>query len=927
MNPRNRHATQAALAPHLTNDWGARILSQLLYLEEVNHAHDGTLNRLLDDLTAQLAAEYTRDGAITGQSAAALEDAMRPASALAKSITVSCVAHAHIDMNWQWRYDETAMLTVDTLRTMLALMEEYPAFTFAQSQASVYQIIADYAPELLPAIRARIREGRWEVTASHWVETDKNMPNGESLTRHLLYTRQYLKDLLELADDQFEIDFEPDTFGHGANVPEILRSGGVKYMYHCRGYDGHSLYRWQSPSGAQVTVYREPTWYNETITAESFRYVPGFCAQHGLNQLIHVYGVGNHGGGATRRDIERILDYSTWPCMPTLTFGRYIDFFRYLDTLDLPVVTHELNCIFDGCYSSQSRIKKANRVAEEALHDAELFNTVSQLCAAHSYDAPAFGQMWRNVLFNQFHDILPGSCTIDAREHALGLFQQTMAGAGTRKSAALRGICSRINTAALLSPNAPPRDCTAEGAGAGFGVADGFHYSAASPAGGKQRLFVLFNPSQVTMQKATTLTVWDWEGDIQKLKITDETGRALEHELIDQRKQTYWGHQFFRVSAACELPPFGYRTLLLEEAASFQPTVCDTSWRVETAEDYTLENEYVKAVFDPKSAALVSFTDKQTGCEYISGHAGLRYIEEDAACGMTSWRVGRHRNSAPVPAVNMARISGKLARQFKFKAAVQQSTLEVTVSLDQNARHLSYDVNCDWREFGVKDQVIPQLAFCAPLAQPCETFTCDNAFGVISRGVRNDDLPGQSFAFAPQGQGGLMLSSDSKYGFRCTGDSLALTLIRSSCDPDPVPEIYTHAFQLNVGIVPNAAAQTLLEAARQQTRTAIAVPCGSQTGNLPLSGSFLRVTQGEAMVSAIKMPEDGSNAVIIRLYDASGKGGQVALELFQPAKAAAYLDAHENELAGNTPQVRGSTVLVDCRANGVAAVKIWMAGP
>ncbi|MDR2686928.1 MAG: hypothetical protein LBB75_04190, partial [Oscillospiraceae bacterium] len=266
----NRHATQSAIQSSLTNYWGDRILTQLRYLEEVNAAHGGALDDLLDALTAQVQQRCEAEGAITKQAALELEQAMAPASALAKSVTVSCVAHAHIDMNWMWRYDETAMITVDTVRTMLQLMREYPGFTFAQSQASVYKIIEECAPEMLPEIRQRIREGRWEVTASHWVETDKNMPSGESLTRHLLYTRQYLKELLGLDDGQFELDYEPDTFGHGANVPEILRSGGVKYMYHCRGYDGHNLFRWRAPSGAQVVVYREPGWYNETIAENSF---------------------------------------------------------------------------------------------------------------------------------------------------------------------------------------------------------------------------------------------------------------------------------------------------------------------------------------------------------------------------------------------------------------------------------------------------------------------------------------------------------------------------------------------------------------------------------------------------------------------------------------------------------------------------------
>ena len=909
-----RRRTQNDLKPCLTNTWGARILTQLLYLEEVNAANGGCFDVLLDELTARLAQIYEADGAITKQSALELEQAMAPASALAKSITVSCVAHAHIDMNWMWRYDETAAITVDTFRTMLQLMKEYPQFTFAQSQASVYKIVEDYAPELLPEIRQRIQEGRWEVTASHWVEADKNMPGGESLTRHLLYTRRYLKDLMDLSDSQFAIDYEPDTFGHGANVPEILQSGGVRFMYHCRGYDGHNLYRWQAPSGARVTVYREPTWYNETIDGNSFLYVPGFCVKHGLDRLIHVYGVGDHGGGATRRDIERILDYATWPCMPKLEFGRYIDFFEYIDTLDLPIVDHELNFIFDGCYTSQSRIKKANRVAEAALYESEFFNTMSQLCDAYPYDAKAFEELWRNVLFNHFHDILPGSGTIDTREYALGLFQRTMAGAGTRGSAALRGICSRINTAALLPLGAPLNDSTAEGAGVGFGVEQGFNYSSFAPIGGKKRLFVLFNPSQAALGTATALTVWDWDGDMQKLRVTDEAGQALEHELVDNKLQGFWGHKYFRVNVACALPPFGWRTVLLEEDPCFTPTVPRIGPRVDEPAQYVLENEYVRAVFDPMTAALLSFVDKKTGREHINPQPGglLRYIEEDTSRGMSSWRVGRHRSDTPVTAMKLSDVTGALVRRFSFETKAKNSALKVTVSLDKNARHLRYGVECDWREFGARDKCIPQLAFRLPLARACEAFTYDNAFGVIERGQLDHDVPGQSFAAGSAGDDGmsLMLSTDSKYGFRCFDNAMALTLIRSSYDPDPAPEIYTHTFNINVGI----AGEDLIEAARQQTRGAIAVACGSQAGELPLTGSFVKL-EGKAVVSSIKMAEDGEG-MIVRLYSVSNKDEDVALELLQPVKAMAYVDAHENEL-GPVPDGK-----ICCKAKGVTAVKI-----
>ena len=938
----NRFTAANNLFPHLNDYWGGRIKAQLMYLEEVNNAQNAELDAILDAAFDLAAVRYKDNGNITRQSAAEIEAVLQPASKTAKSITVACVGHAHIDMNWMWGYDETVSLTVDTIRTMLAFMREYPGFTFGQSQASVYKIIEDYAPEMLPAICGFIKEGRWEVIASTWVEADKNMPSGESMARHLLYTKKYLKKLLELSDDQFRIDFEPDTFGHGANVPEILSSGGVKYYYHCRGYCGHHLYRWRAPSGKEITVFREPTWYIDEISAESFMHIPRFCADNKIDRMLRVYGVGDHGGGATRRDIERIIEYNTWPCMPEITFGSYIDFFNYIDSLDLPVVDEELNFIFDGCYTSQSRIKKANRISETKLYEAELLNTISHISGVYPYDVKIYEKLWQNTLFNHFHDILPGSGTIETREHALGLFQQTMAGAGTRLSAAARGIAANINTAALLPITKPPIDSIAEGAGVGFDIGylagtGGCNYTAYSAAGGKKRLFVLFNPSQSFIYTTTLLTVWDWEGDINKTIITDETGLPLEHELIHNEMQSFAFHSYFQINLRCDLPPFSYRTVLLDEDAAPKFIILCKDPRVDIPAEYILENDLIRAVFDPKNAALISLIDKSTGKEFVDAKRGgsFRYIMEDPSRGMTSWRIGRYASDTPVAeGLKITEVSGSLVRRFTYEVPVGESLLKVTVSLDKNARHLRYAVLCDWRQFGenascgkrtigAAGKHIPLLVFRIPLAYDCKMFTYDNAMGIVSRPALNHDVPALTFAFAPQGDGGtgIMVSSDSKYGFRCTDNSVSLSLIRSSYNPDPAPEIYTHAININVGIADGAVPGALVDAACRQIRTSVSVACAPGEGSFPLRDSFIKIINGDAVISSVKISEDGS-AAILRCYDVSGSDAKILIRWFRKIKSALYVDTHENILQGSIPTVNDNDVAFDIRAYGVATVKL-----
>ena len=318
---------------------------------------------------------------------------------------------------------------------MLQIMTEYPDFKFSQSQASVYRILERFAPEMLEEVQQRVAEGRWELTASAWVETDKNMANGESLSRHILYAKNYLSKLFSIDPDSLEVDFDPDTFGHSRNVPEIAANGGVKYYYHCRGRIGDQiLNRWRAPSGSELILYTEPFWYNGEIDYTVAEYAVKFSEITGSKTLLKVYGVGDHGGGPTRRDLDCLMEMNSWPVYPKFTFSTFHQYFHTVETRreTLPVLEGEINFLCDGCYTTQSRIKAGNRRSERALQDAELFDAASVLKAGAKPHPEIFAEAWEKVLFNHFHDIIPGSGVTETREYASGLYQEVAGAAGAR---------------------------------------------------------------------------------------------------------------------------------------------------------------------------------------------------------------------------------------------------------------------------------------------------------------------------------------------------------------------------------------------------------------------------------------------------------------------------------------------------------------
>jgi len=190
------------------------------------------------------------------------EKILAPIGKVAKTYTIHCVGHAHIDMNWMWSWHETIAIVNDTFTTVLKLMDEFPDFCFSQSQASVYEIIKEHNPELFEKIKQRVSEGRWEITATEWVEGDKNIVSGESLARHQIYTRQFIKDNFDLAAEEVSLCWNPDTFGHAYTIPTILSRAGVKRYYLCRDGGGHknrekhsSVFWWEGPDGSRIPVF------------------------------------------------------------------------------------------------------------------------------------------------------------------------------------------------------------------------------------------------------------------------------------------------------------------------------------------------------------------------------------------------------------------------------------------------------------------------------------------------------------------------------------------------------------------------------------------------------------------------------------------------------------------------------------------------
>lgn len=837
-----------------------RLFAEISFANAFEEAyHCGYADQILQQATLALAQAHA-DAA----SVAAMESALAGLGERIKKMTVLAVSHAHIDMNWMWRYDETVAVTLSTFRTILDLMQEYPEFTFSQSQASVYRIVEKYDPDMLDEIRQRVAQGRWELAVSSWVETDKNMPSGENLCRHILYAKAYMNELFGVNCDDLNLDFEPDTFGHNANVPQILNAGGVQYYYHCRGYEGHHIYRWQS-GDSELLVYREPVWYNCEITPDDFVYMPRFAKDNGICTLLKVYGVGNHGGGPTRRDLGRLVDMMSWPLLPTIRFGTYREFYGYLESLrpTLPIVTGELNCFATGCYTTQTRIKRFNKMCERQLYESEVFDTLQHMQGIPRREGASFREGWEHVLFNTFHDILPGSGIIDTREHALGRYQEALSITTARKSKALSGLAALIDTSAYQFPT--DSDSTSAGAGVGFCHSAGVFSSADRNNNGKSRIYHLFNSTGVSCRTPSVITVWDYPGDLMDVDVTI-SGQNISHQLLDSHRQFYWGHTYQRIAVDAVVPAFGYTTVVIRpKTEGHIPYPFPDYPRLDQEDEFVLENELLRVELNSTDCTIRRMTDKRTGQDLLQGRgACFRLITEDASKEMTAWIVGRyaavedlHQNVIIRP---YEYVRGELIQSLTYKIDFHNSHLKVTIRLEKNAPMVSFQCSCDFGEKPVPHETVPQLSVSIPCNVADGTYLSDIPFGHLKRSVRDMDMPSLNGVLVNTGSNNLFVISNSKYGFRTTQEGVSIDLIRGSYEPDPLPDFGISEFDFAIGIAETVEEWDQIIASYRHPCSEVPLQHGN--GTLPETGSFLQICGGT--LSALKLSED-KKAYILRL--------------------------------------------------------------
>ena len=328
------------------------------------------------------------------------------------------VGHAHLDTAWLWPIRETIRKCARTFASATTMMDSYPEFRFVCSQAAQYQWMETNYPAIFERIKDRVATGQWQPVGGMWVEADMNLPSGESIVRQLVHGQRYFESRFGVRCKEVWI---PDVFGYPATLPQIFRSGGCdrfitqKLSWNKQNRFPHSTFLWEGLDGSQVLTHFPPVdTYNAIVAGEEMVFSDTNFNEHGWSDWsLMPFGHGNGGGGPTREMIERARRLGDLDGAPRLTLGTTDDFFERVEAevasgARVPVWSGELYFeMHRGTLTSQSKTKVGNRRCEALLREAELW-------WASGGEVPAevvaeLDDLWKEVLLQQFHDIIPGS--------------------------------------------------------------------------------------------------------------------------------------------------------------------------------------------------------------------------------------------------------------------------------------------------------------------------------------------------------------------------------------------------------------------------------------------------------------------------------------------------------------------------------------
>ena len=847
----------------------ADTLKQVLDKLDPNSLRAAKIAEALEKFT--LVVDFEQDEAGRIASYRAGREALKPALEAKNGSTAPvfyAIGNAHIDLAWLWPMAETHRKTERTFAAQLRLLEEYPEYKYIQSQPAAYEMCRKYYPELFERIKEAVKDGKWIAEGAMWVEPDTNMASGEALIRQLLYGKKYYK-------EEFGVDSQmlwlPDTFGYTAALPQILKSCGVKYLvtqkifwsYNEGEQFPYHYFYWEGMDGSKITSFLPTSYTYRTDPSELIGVWENRSQKRDLDAFLLPFGYGDGGGGPARDYLEYAKREKDLEGCPKVKQENPITFFKDMEAEGGPKHTYTGELYFSahrGTYTSQAMVKQNNRRCELSMRELELWSTLAAL-KGKAYPAEAVERLWKEVLLHQFHDILPGSSIARVYQEAEKAFHAILDESHELTEKALQSLTEGEN-------------------GITVGNSLGFAYET-----------VLELPESFAAGAKT------------------KEGKEIPTEKIGDK-----------VYGLAELPAYGMVSLVpAEEQTKAEDEVVLT----QVGETYVLENRQVKAVVDGKGE-VISFVLKTSGREFAAEPLNRFHLYKDVPRLFDAWDIDSNYKEQEITAAEDVKVSvlqaGSLRGVLKVTGRISNSSFVQYIRLDAESTRLEFETVIDWKEL----HRLLKVAF--PVRVFAENGINEMQFGYVERPTRRSrtydkdrfEVCNHRYSALCDGAHGAAVLNDCKYGISMNENALELTLLRAAAAPEMHADNREHHFTYAFTAWEGSFADS--DVVRQGYELNVKPVVTDGTAD---TFSLFDVEKNNVILESVKLAEDGSGDLILRLYESKKAAVHTALFTTLPVAQAwscTMLEEKETELV-----VEDKSISLDFRAFEIKTLRLKLA--
>ena len=850
--------------------------------------------------------------------------------AKAQKDTIQIIGHAHMDMNWKWTLSESMKMCNDNLRQTIAFMDEYPDFTMIQSQAAVYRFVEMVDPPLFKRVQEYVKKGRLELGGGSWVEGDENLPSGEAISRSFLLGQRYFQSRFgKIA----HVGWLPDNFGHISQMPQILKLAGCDYFYFFRAKPYKGAFWWVSSDSSKVLCYANDN-YNGRITQELKNDVDKYSPEK--RRILQITGVGDHGGGPTRANIELIHKLDKTPDYPSVKFTTAGDFFKKTEKEMDGRPTHhgEMQFVCEGCYTNVSDIKEGNRSSENSLYSSEFFNSLRWL-NGDKYPADELRDLWTTIAFNQFHDILPGTAINESNKETIARYTDVLRKSTDLRDNAFRKMADEVKFKTglgqpVVAYNLQPLKRTA--------IVEATVYSHEAPFSVKPK-------GSGDFYTAKNITPIDkGQGNVPSVLVRDGSGKVYPAQIV-WAKTTPPGFTSKVQFIVNDFPAGGYKTFYVDmtKPGEYNEPI--------PFKDNTFETDFFKIKFDMKTGNIISLFDKRTSTEYVKAGGqlnALRMFLPHKKGGTGGWTLDKNPEIQNVTDVK----SVKVVEDGPVKACIEtvktwgRSRFVERTTLYRAYPRINYDMEVHWLETSSDSTDAPMLRAIFPLSFQNPKFYCQVPFEVIERSADgktgnksvttpsdvpadNDgqEVPAQKWVDVSNKDNGIALLNSSKYGHSYHNGELRLTLMRAASNHDLYPNIgifnisyalYPHSGDWTNGVWTEGDDYNVPVYAAEPPSLALVKEHASR----PEEASFFAVSPANIVMTGLKQSEDTKD-LVIRVLETEGKETMATINLPVKVKSAQRLNLIEfSQKDGAKPEIVGNSIRVKLKPHEIVTLGI-----